>query len=83
MYKDLSYEELNERLSVLDSLLNNGTETAKNMMKLFFKEVHSKFPLKDVMSENFIGNHSMILNGDGKLQLNVWCNDKQYTIIED
>ncbi len=83
MYNKLSEEELKLKLTKLDVYFNAGTNTAKNMMRFFFEEIHRTFPLKDVMSDDFKGTHSLILNETGKLQLNVWCNDTLYTITED
>lgn len=83
MYQELTDEELKLRLTKLNVYFNNGTNTAKNMMKLFFEEIHRTFPLKDVMPDDFKGNHSLTLNETGKLQLNIWCNDTLYTITEN
>lgn len=78
MYQEITEEDLERRLSLVDNLLNSGVFDAKELLNL----VHTLFPLEYVMSVDFKGTHSVSLK-DGKLQLLVWCNDRAFKVMED
>jgi hypothetical protein len=78
MYQEITEEDLERRLTLVDKFLNSGVFNAKELLNY----VHTLFPLDILMSEEFKGTHSILLK-DGKLQLLVWCNDRAFAVIED
>jgi hypothetical protein len=79
MYKEITEEDLNGRLTLVDRRLNEGTVNARELLKF----VHTLFPLEYVMPDDFKGTHGLHLRRDGKLEASIWCNTKVYPVWED
>jgi hypothetical protein len=78
MYQEITEEELSKRMNLVDKFINSHAR-AKEILQY----LHTLFPLEYVMPADFKGTHCITLKEDGKLQINVWCNNKNYLIIED
>jgi hypothetical protein len=79
MYKELSDQELTDRLMAVDIRINGGITGAIEILRF----VHTVFPLEHVMPSSFKGTHSLTLKENGHLEVGVWCNDKHYTVCVD